>query len=630
LAGLFDGNLAMSHETSHESRKLAYELGERAERVKELEKLLHDANRQLRLHGGSGGGGTQTQKLITARFKLAGQTAKSQRSALELDSMKQIEEMERRSAEEAREMNREVRKTLREQEKVLDSDLNAMEKEADMNLQTLKHMDALMFCLDEILPVPPLPKELRNAQCQVELDAVNPYEDDMARMKKNLLDMEEARRLLEERASRVQVADGGEEDQSVADLTASLQRLKFVNQDLRKKNTKVEEDMKVLATQGEEYLTTIQENRFQFKQKEEKLKQQLGESTRISSSEIASLKNQLREMGKQMAALNQGDDSGLQALLATAHEENEKLRDGWSMCRTALQEAHDELEAAQDHLVTVKRDKAGGAAGRAELERHMSGLHEGNADLVRRMQELEELVQEGKLEKSQLEAETERYQQQYAGVVETLQIEREANAELRLALGKEAPSPLQLSGDGPPRVEPLPPPPIKAPPLIQPPSLQHPVKVKNKGIQTDSVNATEKTKETAPRKRKEEGEVHHVSPTQGSAPKLGVREPSSKRKPRSVDLNDYREKGRIFAPKTLNRLIFGFYEEKEKADRSNPAEWETLAEFIMDFMMNKYGLLKLAESHLKDLVATTLANQEKYPRVKLFARSISAGACPDP
>ena len=38
-------------------------------------------------------------------------------------------------------------------------------------------------------------------------------------------------------------------------------------------------------------------------------------------------------------------------------------------------------------------------------------------------------------------------------------------------------------------------------------------------------------------------------------------------------------------------------------------QWESLPEFIMDLMMNKYGLMKLAESHLRDLVATTLANQ---------------------
>ena len=70
-----------------------------------------------------------------------------------------------------------MRKTLSEQEKVLDEDLNEMEREADGNLQKLKHMDALMMCLEDILPAQPLPKELRNAQCQAELDAANPYED---------------------------------------------------------------------------------------------------------------------------------------------------------------------------------------------------------------------------------------------------------------------------------------------------------------------------------------------------------------------------------------------------------------------------------------------------------------------
>ena len=117
-----------------------------------------------------------------------------------------------------------MRKTLSEQEKVLDEDLNEMEREADGNLQKLKHMDALMMCLEDILPAQPLPKELRNAQCQAELDAANPYEDgappskprsssypeshhphsnpnpnldsdsedEMVRMKQNLRDMEEA------------------------------------------------------------------------------------------------------------------------------------------------------------------------------------------------------------------------------------------------------------------------------------------------------------------------------------------------------------------------------------------------------------------------------------------------------
>ena len=50
-AGLFEGNVAMSHETSREAHKLGHQLAESVERVKELERLLHDANRQLRLQG---------------------------------------------------------------------------------------------------------------------------------------------------------------------------------------------------------------------------------------------------------------------------------------------------------------------------------------------------------------------------------------------------------------------------------------------------------------------------------------------------------------------------------------------------------------------------------------------------
>ena len=69
-----------------------------------------------------------------------------------------------------------------------------------------------------------------------------------------------------------------------------------------------------------------------------------------------------------------------------AHQENEKLRDGWARCREALQNALDELQATQEHLQAVKREAKGEAADQAELERQMSGLSAGNADLVRRLQ----------------------------------------------------------------------------------------------------------------------------------------------------------------------------------------------------------------------------------------------------
>ena len=58
--------------------------------------------------GHSGSGPETSKQLVAARFKLAGQTAKSQRNEQELEAMKLVEEMERRSAEEVREMNREA------------------------------------------------------------------------------------------------------------------------------------------------------------------------------------------------------------------------------------------------------------------------------------------------------------------------------------------------------------------------------------------------------------------------------------------------------------------------------------------------------------------------------------------
>ena len=42
-----------------------------------------------------------------------------------------------------------------------------------------------------------------------------------------------------------------------------------------------------------------------------------------------------------------------------AHQENEKLRDGWARCREALQNAIDEHQATQEHLQAVKQEAKG-------------------------------------------------------------------------------------------------------------------------------------------------------------------------------------------------------------------------------------------------------------------------------
>ena len=86
-------------------------------------------------------------------------------------------------------------------------------------------------------------------------------------------------------------------------------------------------------------------------------------------------------------------------------------------------------------------------------------------------EELEALLHEGKLEKSQLEALTEQYQRQYASISETLQAERALATELRASNDQlraqleaasmtpvAAPSPLALEPPLP-TVAPIPPPP---------------------------------------------------------------------------------------------------------------------------------------------------------------------------
>ncbi len=73
--------------------------------------------------------------------------------------------------------------------------------------------------------------------------------------------------------------------------------------------------------------------------------------------------------------------------------------------------------------------------------------------------------------------------------------------------------------------------------------------------------------------------------------------------------------------KQLIKVINTIYGEKAAAGRTFTAvQGQSLASFLFDSFINKYGLLNVAERKLKEILLTVAMNRQKLARVELFAR----------
>ncbi|CAI2358848.1 unnamed protein product [Moneuplotes crassus] len=75
--------------------------------------------------------------------------------------------------------------------------------------------------------------------------------------------------------------------------------------------------------------------------------------------------------------------------------------------------------------------------------------------------------------------------------------------------------------------------------------------------------------------------------------------------------------------KLFIKNIFGFYNEKSLcAKNSASIKYQSLSDFLYDTTYNKYGIVKLTEKKLKELLLTTALNYKKHPEVELFGHFI--------
>lgn len=106
----------------------------------------------MKMAVGGGVGKGNMKALTAARFKLAGQAGRLKAGESEVSELKDIMKMQQRAAEEQEEMSQNARVRLEEKGDEVERALREIEFESNESIDTLRHMDALMACLDDIVP----------------------------------------------------------------------------------------------------------------------------------------------------------------------------------------------------------------------------------------------------------------------------------------------------------------------------------------------------------------------------------------------------------------------------------------------------------------------------------------------
>eukprot|EP00658_Telonema_sp_P-2_P020831 TRINITY_DN18256_c0_g6_i1.p1 TRINITY_DN18256_c0_g6~~TRINITY_DN18256_c0_g6_i1.p1 ORF type:complete len:1092 (-),score=346.29 TRINITY_DN18256_c0_g6_i1:247-3522(-) len=147
------------------------------------------------------------------------------------------------------------------------------------------------------------------------------------------------------------------------------------------------------------------------------------------------------------------------------------------------------------------------------------------------------------------------------------------------------------------------------------------VPMKNKLSQTDDIAPTLSQKKKEPNNTVLRSQA--AQHTAAQAPALGN---IHKRNRRVVDLrNAPKHTGRVLSLKEVNKLIIKYYLEKIAADQVDDLagnQRATLSEFCYDQLFNRYGLRKLAQQHLMELVGTVRKFKDSSWRVQIFGRLV--------
>ena len=77
----------------------------------------------------------------------------------------------------------------------------------------------------------------------------------------------------------------------------------------------------------------------------------------------------------------------------------------------------------------------------------------------------------------------------------------------------------------------------------------------------------------------------------------------------------------------LKQLNTWYYDKGTGAMDSQTVRGQTMAEYIYDQYYNKYGIGKIAEKKLRELVVTLLANRERVFTLELFSRFMGLSKC---